>query len=239
MKCNKCQNEYPSQDYFKVNGLCNSCYEQMSEDEKIQLEIDRRQFEERRRERMVLDYRVGFGKRFGAFLLDSIVIGFINMIILGATGLFSEMQSLFASANTSDPQFWANFAVQTEAIMNEYLFTFIFVSFIGLFYMSLEIILGASVGKLILGLQITKENGVIADKGVLATRYVVKNVSSILGLLAYIPVLGFVFSALSSITGFIIFIGFFFIFGESKMCLHDKLAKTAVFRKKDLELFNS
>lgn len=238
MKCNKCNNEYPSQDYFKVNGLCNSCYEQMSEEEKIKLHADMQLFEINRKRRLIQDSRIGFGRRFGAYLLDIIIIGFINMIILGVTGLFSDMQNLFSQGSFSDPNFWVNFGTSIDAVMSEHLITMIFLSFIGLFYMSLEIILGASVGKLILGIQIANEDGKIADKSTLAYRFAVKNASSILSLFAYIPVLGWIISMLSSIAGIVIFIGYFFIFTESKMCLHDRIAKTAVFRKRDLEAFN-
>lgn len=238
MKCNKCNNEYPSQDYFKVNGLCNSCYEQMSEEEKIKLHADMQLFEINRKRRLVVDSRIGFGRRFGAFFLDSIILGIINMIILGATGLISDLQNLFSHGSFSDPNFWASFGVSMDAVMNEHLFTMIFVSFIGLFYMSLEIILGASVGKLILGIQIANEDGKVADKGTLAYRFAVKNASSIFSLLSYIPILGLIFGLLSSIAGVVIFIGYFFIFTESKMCLHDRIAKTAVYHKRDLEAFN-
>jgi uncharacterized RDD family membrane protein YckC len=64
-------------------------------------------------------------------------------------------------------------------------------------------------------------------------RWLLKNMSSVIGILNLI-MLSPVLDLIGSIIGIVIFIGCFFVLGDNKQALHDILAGTAVFRKKDI-----
>jgi uncharacterized RDD family membrane protein YckC len=65
-------------------------------------------------------------------------------------------------------------------------------------------------------------------------RFAIKNISSIIGLIA-IALMATTLNTIGSVLGFVIIIGCFFVLGESKLAFHDMLAKTAVYWRKDLE----
>jgi len=104
----------------------------------------------------------------------------------------------------------------------------------GLLYSLIEAMTGASPGKMILGLQIAYEDSSEGDMNLYMKRWVLKNLSGILGLL-YIT---FGILILNSIGGFvsILFItGCFFVLSDRKQGFHDIMTKSAVFRKADLK----
>ncbi len=234
MKCNKCGNEYPSDSYFKTPGLCNNCYEQMAPEEKQEVDtaiyLHYQQFQTNN----IMSKRVGFGKRFLAYLVDTVILSIIMGIIMFSSGYLQAVQRIVGS-NSSD---FMAMATQFATLANDYYLTFLFNQFIALFYFALEIVLGASIGKLLLGIQIADMNGKYASKSSLMMRYAYKHSSEILAVFGAVPILGAVLGFAGTIMGLVIFVGYFFIFSESKMSFHDKWSGTAVFHKSDLEELN-
>ena len=99
-----------------------------------------------------------------------------------------------------------------------------------IFYFVIELLAGASPGKLILGLKTSRSDGEPATLGRRIVRYVGK-----IFLFMFIPPFGLTESdfviwpllALSAVS----FLGAFLIFGPKKQPLYDLIAGTAVFRK--------
>lgn len=166
-----------------------------------------------------LDYRVGFGRRLGAYLLDFIILFVIQQIlylIVGVQGGYKPQPGEF------------DFGMMVEAMKP----TMIYSSLVALVYMSLEVFVGASLGKLILGIRIASDNRHIASYGKLATRYIAKNISSICMLMFAITINAFFYIGI--LLGFVIFFGCFAVLGSQKKALHDYIAKTAVYYKEDI-----
>jgi uncharacterized RDD family membrane protein YckC len=154
--------------------------------------------------------RIGFGARFGAALIDIVVI-LIAMAVLGP--LFGVGATAFAMAGSE-----AGFSLGILIIM-----------LIPVAYSSTEVFLAGTPGKKILKLAIRNEDGTPAEQNTLIKRWVIKNSGSFLNLIGAITTVT-LFSSLGSLAGFVIFIGSFLVFMEAKMALHDKLAKTAVYK---------
>ena len=162
--------------------------------------------------------RKGFGIRFGAFLIDLVILIIIQAIIS-----FILIGSLNVNFGTSTPT-----AVSAEDL-GKIRMASIVSGLLMLAYWSLEIFRAQSVGKMALGMRIGNAAGTVpADTGTLAMRYAVKNSPGIVNLLAAlsgVTALGYVGGAL----GLVFFIGCFFALGQSRQALHDMIAKTAVY----------
>lgn len=163
------------------------------------------------------EYRVGFGRRFFAYILDYIIYTLIFLVALVLTGKINQVVSLASSATIDINEI-------TE-ISKSILPLALLVSLI---YYSLEAFIGATLGKLTLGIKIGNLNRENATIDQLLIRYSIKNINVLLSLIGLIPALSFV-NIIGSIFGFVVFIGFFFIFSEKKQALHDKIANTAVY----------
>ena len=178
-----------------------------------------------------MEHRIGFGPRLGAYLLDILIIVGIGIVLaIFAGDLFERFVDYSA---ISDEQF-----EQLQNIYGDFADVFFVFSasivFTSFFYNLLEGFTGYTLGKLIVGLKVGNQDGTPAETTKLMTRFAIKNISGILSLIALIISIH-MFETLSSIFGFVIFIGCFLVFGEKKLALHDMIAKTAVFNKKDLE----
>lgn len=235
MKCEKCNNEYPSEAYFKAQGLCENCYQQMTPEEKQQVDAHLYYHNQYYMQYGIQERRVGFGMRLGAAVIDGIIMYIITGIIYYFSGYSQELYGYLSSA---DFQNITSLLDQVAEISNKYFTTILFSQLISLFYYSLEIVLGASLGKLILGIQIADMNGAYADKSQLLLRYLYKHSGAIISLIALIPFLGLL-GMFSGLIGFLIFIGCFFVLGQKRQAFHDMWAGTAVFRKTDLQQINA
>ncbi|MFH1051937.1 MAG: RDD family protein [bacterium] len=218
MKCEKCGNDYPSYYYFATERICKECFAKMPLDEQAQQNVlmyDNMQSEE-------YAWRAGFGVRLGAALLDYLFFGIIFVIVLFTSGLIQEYQYVFEDFLTK-PYLLEDF---TNAIM-PYFFIVFFM------YYSLEIVLAASLGKIVLRLKIAGEDRKEAGYEKLVLRFIYKHSDTILQLIAFLGAMKFL-DTLSSILGLVIIVGFFFVLSPKRQAFHDTLAKTAVFRHSDV-----
>jgi uncharacterized RDD family membrane protein YckC len=98
----------------------------------------------------------------------------------------------------------------------------------------MEGFLGYTLGKLILNIQIGNQDGTPTNQSKLMARFALKNISTLIGLIS-LAVMVSAIETIGSVLGFIVLIGCFFAIGDKKLALHDIIAKTAVFRKSELE----
>lgn len=179
--------------------------------------------------------RVGFGKRFGALLLD----GIISMIVpLGAYFLLgtaldgfidSSLEATGALEDLSQPGVpdfavsMSRFGVAMGVLGGGF----------GLLYGLIEVFTGSTPGKMILGMVAANADGTRGNVALWAKRWLIKSAGTILSFIAaitFIQPLSWVGSLLSF--GFLV--GCFFALGNSKQALHDLIAGTAVFHKEDV-----
>lgn len=224
MKCEKCGNEYLSQTYFATPTVCNDCFNKLTEVEKQQLigqaysyyPIDQ------------YAYRIGFGRRLGAYLIDWAFVNLLFVIAFFATGLYDEFKGYFY--DISDLMKF----LQDPSLMKEFTNSILPITFILTFmYYSLEVVLAATPGKLILGIQIANQDRTNASLITLFARFLLKHSNSILSLLAFVLTIK-AFDFVGSIVGLAFVVGCFFVLASKKQGFHDMLAKTAVFRKKEV-----
>ena len=169
-----------------------------------------------------MEKRVGFGPRLRAVIIDAVIVLILSFILGGALGaLFGGI----GAAATQGP---------AGGMIGGIIGAMLGMTLVALLYFLMEGFLGWTLGKRILGLQIGTEDGKKAPTSTLLKRWAIKNSSFLLSVIGYITGISIFYTALSLIAALVIFIGCFFVLGEAKQALHDKLAKTAVFRIQDL-----
>lgn len=173
--------------------------------------------------------RVGFGRRLGAYLIDLVFFSIILLIVLFVFGL----RDIFPS----DWSILADPAANKEFSLNMTIFIAPKALILSILYYLPEIIIGSSIGKLILGIRIASADGKKASIGFLAFRFLLKNIGlpfSLLFVLTNVEI----FSSLSSWSAFIFIISCFFALSRKKQALHDLIAKSAVFYTEDIVTSN-
>jgi uncharacterized RDD family membrane protein YckC len=227
MKCEKCGNEYPSQYYFETPTVCKECFKNMSEEEKqFYLAQPAPYFVDE------LAIRTGFGKRFAAALIDFLIVIIIILLVYNATGFF-ESATILGEQIQANPTDVVAIEELTNSFMEENMQNFYFSYILILVFFSLEILIGATVGKLILGIQIADSNRRKASTAKLLTRYLIKNSAtfvSIVWLLTNISII----NTLSTIVTIALIVGFFFVLSQKRQAFHDMIADTAVFNRNDI-----
>lgn len=181
--------------------------------------------------------RVGFGSRVGATIIDGLILICaclaLTIVLIVADvhwSLYSEeeMQGLVAM--------YAMFQIDadtTNAVLR-WMGLYAIVSIPAQFaYGLFEILRGQSPAKRILGIVIAHKDGGRGNTKLWFTRWCVKNISAILGVIALLPALSWI-TFLGSLLGLIIFFGFFATLGSGRMALHDYIAGTAVYRVEDV-----
>jgi uncharacterized RDD family membrane protein YckC len=170
--------------------------------------------------------RIGFGPRFGALIIDVIIISVIALV-MGMMGLASG--GILGAATGAAVGDGAESAVGggiIGAIMG-FVAGALLASFI---YSLLEAFTGLTVGKLLLGIRIKNDDGTEGNTSLYLKRWAIKNINTLCGIVALFTGMSFL-SSIGGLCGLIIFIGCFFALGEKRQALHDTLAKTAVYRK--------
>jgi len=183
-----------------------------------------------------MENRIGFGPRLGAFVID-IVLTWILAVVLSKmfpAFMYETASSQLSQAIEANP-FWAN---NFDDRMMELCISTIRISFLAIFARLIiflpEIFFAASPGKMLLKLHIAKANEEEASRIALLGRYALKHCSKIFSVLAFLALAG-LFNALSSICGFVIFVGCFFAAGDKHQALHDIVLDTAVFKNSQEE----
>ncbi len=161
--------------------------------------------------------RIGFGPRLGAALIDMVII-----LVIMSVGTMIFGVSLFGGG-LANPDMFDGASVAGLSLAA------IVLSIIPLAYMSLEVFRAATPGKMLLKLKIRAEGGAEADQNTLVKRFLVKNSAALLNILAAVTTVS-VLSTLGSVVGFVIGIGCFLVLTASRQALHDRVAKTAVFK---------
>ncbi|MBR4620191.1 MAG: RDD family protein [Salinivirgaceae bacterium] len=179
-----------------------------------------------------MEKRIGFGPRLGAYVIDIVFVwilaGILSRVSTSWMAVLAQQQ---VDALVSSNPFFAQ--IYTPEMLNIVVATTrisLIVIFAELIYFSTEIFLGASLGKIILGLKIANADGGNASVGALIGRYLLKHVKRVCTVLAFL-VLTRVFNFFGSLFGFVIFIGCFFAAGDRHQALHDMICKTIVVRK--------
>lgn len=178
-----------------------------------------------------METRIGFGRRLGAYVIDIIFIVGIAYILFSLFGDFFERFVDFSEINDAQLD---QFDSMPGTLGAFFLTLGVSVTLASFAYNLVEGFLGYTVGKLMLGIQIGNQDGTSAKMEILMARYAIKNISTLVGLVG-LAVMISVVSTISSVLGIVILIGCFFALGEKKLALHDMIAKTAVFRKSELE----
>jgi uncharacterized RDD family membrane protein YckC len=174
-----------------------------------------------------MENRIGFGKRFGAMLLDVVLcsvaafmlgstigamLGVAAGGVMGATGDGASTDAAVAGAIGAAVGFIAAFAL------------------IGTIYFAVEGFTGYTLGKLMLGIRIANEDGTQAPLGTLLGRFAIKNINTVMSLAALllgIKILG----TLGNVAGLVVFVGYFLALGAKRQTLHDQIMHTAVYPK--------
>jgi len=174
-----------------------------------------------------MEKRVGFGIRLGAYLIDYVIAGILASILsILFAGLFASLGAGVGSASG------AEYGAAAGGVMGFFAGIMIGITVAVPLYFLMEAFLGYTLGKLILGIKIAKEDGTQGDIKDYFLRYVIKNSGTILSLLGLLT-LSFL-GTLGWIAGLAIFVGCFFVLGDKKQAFHDMLSKTAVFKKEDI-----
>ncbi len=229
MICEKCYNDYPSTYYFATPTICKSCFLKLPEDEKQRLA----KFSKAYTTEQTLELRTGFGKRFLASLVDTLILLAIILAFFKFSGFLDSYFNFFQElkefgGNPQELQEHQNHFFKQNAL------NFAFPAILYLVYFLPEVFLAFSLGKYFLGLKIGSTTGEQADSHSLWLRYIVKNFGSIMMLLWVVTQLS-IFNVLNSICGLAVMFGFLLILGRNKQNLQDILAKTAVYPVEFLE----
>lgn len=179
-----------------------------------------------------LNDRVGFGRRFGAYMLDLLIALVFGGFIASFVGE-DLAQTFFADQIVEIDSLMGMFAnsdIDMEAFMLKTFGYSAAVSLLIVVFFILEGALGQSPGKMLLQIVNTNTDNTVPGAEKLWLRAALKYGSTLLSLIGGLVGLTFV-GTIGSLWGFVIFIGFFFAFGDKKQTIHDMLAKTAVYRK--------
>lgn len=164
------------------------------------------------------EFRVGFGRRLGASILDIIFVLILMMIAMQIFGLMDFIGSI----DWSNPE---EMGLKVEELTLKMLPLQLA---IGVIYYSMEIFFAGTLGKIILGIRIGNENREHADMKTLLIRFFTKNINIVFTLLVLLTSVQ-MFSTIGTVLSFVIFFGFFMVLSDKRQALHDKIAHSAVY----------
>lgn len=172
-----------------------------------------------------VETRVGFARRAGAALLDVLLITLLSTIVAPIVGGLLGMAVIGTLWGPSRD------ATALGGVVGAAAGVMIGVIVASVAYWVFEGSSGLTPGKLALGIRVGAETGAAADRRALFTRSALKYgglLLSALGWLTRVPMarsLGHL--AVLALVG-----GFFLALGADRQALHDRLARTAVFRRR-------
>lgn len=181
--------------------------------------------------------RIGFGKRLVAYLIDALILVTITLglgLLLmkfdaPIVGVVQEQIDQVMEVNKMIGV-QRNLLSFVEGLLGGIMTAALVV---GILYPLIEGITGASPGKRILRIVVANQNGAKGIVQLFLKRYAIKNLDSLLKLVALLPALGFVHT-IGTVIGFVLFFGCFAVLGASHLALHDMIAKTAIFHVEDV-----
>jgi len=153
--------------------------------------------------------RQGFGIRLGALLIDMVILLLLGLIL----------NVIFGRGFT--------FSFRSGGVAGTVIYILV-CSAVELAYWSTEIFRAASAGKMILGLTIAGESGVLPTQNRLVMRWAIKH--SAVVFIAASPIIGGISGILAGLAALTVFVGCFMALGAARQALHDVLAHTAVFK---------
>ena len=182
-----------------------------------------------------IGYRVGFGKRLSAYLIDKVIYSLLTMFVFLSNNSFMALVSKNqGNLDVFNSDLLKSYSDVISDLLKSYSDVILemtpLLTLIGFLYYSLEIFFAQSIGKMIIGIKIGNENRTKADLTQLLIRYFVKNADTVIGLIIVITSLKFLTSLQLFVT-IIIFLGCFMVLARKRQALHDIPAKTAVFMK--------
>lgn len=170
----------------------------------------------------IFDYRVGFGRRLVAAIIDIFLIITISGILGVIFKFLPELES-FTLQNFMDPVFM-------KELEEGYLPFTLLITFI---YYSMEIFFQATPGKMAMGIMIADEAMRYASNGQLITRFILKHLDSLIQIIYVFTWLEFV-NGIASFVGFIIIGAFLFCLAASKQSIYDRFSHTAIYFRKEI-----
>lgn len=183
----------------------------------------------------IVDRRVGFGRRLGAKLLDSLIVLIIAIVLY--YGLGQELQSTLDQMvrkavieSGTDVSVLDGESLDLAMSMAK---LFIIVGISGIVVSLTELFFGASPGKMLLSMQIAYEDGRKGNVSLWAKRWTIVNSASLLSLLGSVTGIALV-ASLSNFLSFVILVGCFLVLSERRQALHDRVVKSAVYMDKDV-----
>lgn len=173
--------------------------------------------------------RATFLTRFWAFLIDAVLIfsiqqGFYYLIYQG-----DNIIGDFGFSMSQDPEI--------QQLLQSRLLPIGFA--ISACFILIEIFLATSPGKMLLSLQIGNQDGNLASTNQLLIRSAYKNLSTVLTVIFVATEINVApYTYLSGGIGFLMIVGCLFALSDKRQALQDIIAKTAVFKKSNLNLEN-
>ena len=177
-----------------------------------------------------MENRIGFGRRLAALFIDAVLVGVISFFG-GAT--IGGMLGVAAGAAITGGGEGAAKGMAMGGMFGAMAGMIVAAMLIGAVYFLIEGFTGWTFGKLILGIQVGREDGSRAGTGQLLGRYALKNCNFLLSILAFATGIHLL-KVLGSLGGLAIFIGCFFVLTSSHQAFHDMIAKTAVYPRAKL-----
>jgi uncharacterized RDD family membrane protein YckC len=190
--------------------------------------------------------RIGVGARFGALLLDGIVIFIAGIVVGGVIGgwlggaVGAQAGAQGAAASGSSAEAGAAGGGLIGMFLGAIVMAPVGVAVLGLVWILWEGLTGAALGKLALGIRIRNADGTPASPGKLLARAGVKFSYTLIKLVAVVLVIVNIsmisfsdtLDTVAKVCGLIVFIGCFLALGSGKQALHDMLVGTAVYPAK-------
>ncbi len=180
--------------------------------------------------------RIGFGPRLLVSLIDAAIMLTILPIIawlLISTKAADFMIQKGYEALKSDEEAIEMIEKTMGEYFNFYLILIALLTTFGIVYNLIEGFFGASPGKMIMGLQVANADGSKGDINLYMKRWFIKNANAVLVIINLL-VANAVLENIASIIGLVIFFGCFAALGDKKQALHDIIANTAVYKRKEL-----
>jgi uncharacterized RDD family membrane protein YckC len=179
-----------------------------------------------------MEKRVGFGMRCAAALIDLAIVGIVGFAAGAAIGgmLGGGIGGMLGGpAGGDEAAAGAALGAAIGAVLGAIA---AFGGFVFL-YSLIEAFIGASPGKMVLGLTVGTADGRRGSRALYVKRWAIKYSGTLLGLLGAVPGLHLL-GLMAPVALLAIFIGCFLVLGDKRQALHDLGAATAVFRKADL-----